>query len=169
MSKVRAAEGGFLLPGQGISGNRGTLGLRKMIRALPRGVLALESGASEGGRLTEAEVEALAARVCELLAREPHVGRLADAIAERLSAPEGRPPELPPAPADPDGPVPIGPYEIAPEFRELKWDGEPPLAPEWRAGQRREAAETGQVPPAHAMTGPRVTRKRPPNPVRSSE
>ena len=78
------------------------------------------------------EAAALAAELCRLLTTEPYLGRLADALAERLGDWGPGRAELPPPLANPAGPLPIGPYTIPADFEQVTWDGEPPAAPEWR-------------------------------------
>lgn len=109
--------------------------------------------------LTDAEIEALADRLCEKLLVEPRLGHLVAALAEHVASRVAQPPApLAPAPG-PDGPAPIGPYDVAPEFSKLKWDGELRPADEWPrpVGESNEVS-AGGVPPG--PVGPQVSPRR---------
>ncbi len=80
----------------------------------------------EAGEFTDAE--ALAARICDLLGQEPLKSRLLAALGLSREALE---PGLPVVREPSSGPVPVGPYEIMPEFGELRWDGARPAGGEW--------------------------------------
>ncbi len=100
--------------------------------------------------LSEAQLEALAEAIARRLLEEPHLTRLAQALAGRSGANLEPLAVLPSPSAAASGPEPIGPYEIPPEFDEVKWDGEPPTMGEWGPSAPPGAAE--------AAAGPRISR-----------
>lgn len=100
-------------------------------------------------------VDELAEKVCELLSREPFRSRLIAQLG--LATGEGAREPLPTAKGFGEGPVPIGPYEIMPEFSAVRWDGVPPSGGEWPEVALERTVNAGEPQPS-VYDGPRVTR-----------
>ncbi len=110
---------------------------------------AMNSGERDG------DDPALAAAVRAVLLDEEFVAMLVERVRERLGgAGATRSPAV--LPTNPEGPEPIGPYEINPDFANMRWDSSRSAGDEWKQGG---GARPGDTPVGRNVSGgPRVQR-----------